>query len=308
MGSSDCETAVLIVGNGKLVASVAACLLLAGHRVIVCAAKPDGIKAGIGQHLTASGKSELVARVLVTEELPASGDFELAIVLNSEDLEEKRSMIEELEVRYASELIIAVTSESIQLSDLQSGSQAPERILIANWVEPAHTTFFLELVANDVTSQSAVEYVNQLAENRWGKDPYVIQGELGVRSRMMSALVREAFFLIQEGYATVEDVDRACRNDAGYYFPFAGNYRYMDLMGTYAYGMVMKDLNPELATQTELPEFFTQLMNEGKHGMERNSGFYEYKEGETESWNQLIQTFSYEIKEVIEKYPFNYKE
>lgn len=308
MESTDGGTAVLIVGNGKLVTSVATCLLLAGHQAIVCAVKPEEVKVGVEKHLIASGKRELVTRVSVTEQLPDSGDFEFSIVLGSEDLEEKQAIIKELEVRFSSDLVIAIASECIPLSSLQSGCQAPERILIANWVEPAHTTFFLELVVNDLTSQSAVEYVRQLAESCWRKDPYVIQGELGIRSRMMSALVREAFFLVQEGYATVEDIDRACRNDAGYYFPFAGNYRYMDLMGTYAYGMVMKDLNPELATQMELPAFFTQLLKEGKHGMEGNSGFYEYKEGETESWNQLIQTFSYEITEVIEKYPFNYKE
>lgn len=307
MESPDDKTAVLIVGSGKLVTSVAACLLLAGHRVIACTAKSEVLKEGVEVNLTDSGKTELVAELQVTKQLPDSGDFGLAVVLGSEDPEEKRSVIGQLESRYAADLVIAVSSESIPLSDLQSGSRAPERIMIANWVEPAHTTFFLELVVNTITSQSAIDYVSNLAKNHWRKDPYVIEGELGVRSRMMSALVREAFFLIQEGYATVEDVDRACRNDPGYYFPFAGNYRYMDLMGTYAYGMVMKDLNPELATQTKLPEFFTQLINEGKNGMESNSGFYDYKKDEVENWNKLIRTFSHEIKEVIEKYPFNYK-
>lgn len=304
MKNSFDETPLLVVGSGKVVASVTTCLILSGHRVLVVSSQQ--VEAEVAIYLADVGKLEFASQLEVTNELPASGDFKLAIVLTTENLEEKRGAIRELENLFP-DLIIAITSESIPLSDLQKGSLRSERIIVANWVEPAHTTFFLELVANDGTEEAVIEEISQLARDNWSKDPYVIRGELGVRSRMMSALVREAFFLIEEGYANVEDIDRACRNDAGYYFPFAGNYRYMDLMGTYAYGMVMKDLNPELATQTELPEFFAQLINNGKQGMESGSGFYDYKKGEVENWNEVIRIFSHEIKEVIEKYPFNYK-
>jgi 3-hydroxybutyryl-CoA dehydrogenase len=154
MGSTDRGTAVLLVGSGKLVASVAACLLIAGHRVTVGGAKPQEQKEAVESHLTGRGQLELVWDLQVTEELPESGNFGLALILGAEVVEEKRAAIRELELRYGPELIICVASESIPLSDLQAGCRGAERILIANWVEPAHTTFFLELVANEVTSVS----------------------------------------------------------------------------------------------------------------------------------------------------------
>jgi len=120
-------------------------------------------------------------------------------------------------------------------------------------------------------------------------------------------MVREAFYLVQNRYASIEDIDRACRNDAGYYLPFAGNFRYMDLMGTYAYGLVMKDLNKELSTESIIPEFFKKIMEEGGKGMENKNGFYQYNEEEVKKWNKLFNSFSYKIKRIIEKYPFNYK-
>ena len=121
-------------------------------------------------------------------------------------------------------------------------------------------------------------------------------------------MVREAFYLVENGYASVEDVDRACRNDAGYYLPFAGNCRYMDLMGTYAYGMVMKYLNPDLSKDRHLPDFFMNIINEGGLGLENGKGFYQYTKEEINLWRDIVSTFSYQIEKIINKYPFNYKE
>src|SRR5699024_7083286 len=109
--------------------------------------------------------------------------------------------------------------------------------------------FFLELVYNEVTDGDHVLWLNLQAKNYWKKDPYTIKDELGVRGKMIAAMVREAFYLVENGYASVEDVDRACRNDAGMYMPFAGNFRYMDLMGTDVYGVVMEKLNEELSVE-----------------------------------------------------------
>jgi 3-hydroxybutyryl-CoA dehydrogenase len=51
----------------------------------------------------------------------------------------------------------------------------------------------------------------------------------------------------------------------------------MDLMGTYAYGLVMKDLNRELSKDTKLPDFIDAIIREGGSGMENNNGFYKYE-------------------------------
>ena len=118
----------------------------------------------------------------------------------------------------------------------------------------------------------------------------------------MYAMMREGIHLVENGYATIEDIDRACRNDAGYYLPFAGNFRYMDLMGAYMYGVVMQDLNPELSKNKHIPEFCRKLFQSGAEGMRDGKGFYEYEEGEAEEWEKKFRKFSYEIKDVISKY------
>ncbi|MEO5646900.1 MAG: 3-hydroxyacyl-CoA dehydrogenase family protein [Chitinophagaceae bacterium] len=137
------------------------------------------------------------------------------------------------------------------------------------------------------------------------KDPYVVVN-FSIRAKLMTAMIREAGYLIQNGYATLEDIDRACRNDAGYYLPFAGNFRYMDLMGTSAYGMVMKDLNPELAKDIDIPVCFKEVIESAELGMQDKKGFYNYNEGDLEKWEAFFQKFSYEVQNIMHRYPFNY--
>ena len=273
---------VLLVGDHMLASGIATCLQQSG---LVFTAERD--------------ISELTWH-------QAGEPFALAILVTEEDLAVKKQQLRVLEDKLGGNTIIAINTETIGLDLLQENAAFPRRIIGLNWVEPADTTFFLEIITNQVTDEGIAGQISQTAEKWWNKDPYIIKGNAGVRMRLMGALIREAFYLVENGFATVEDIDRACRNDAGYYLPFAGNLRYTDLMGTYAYGMVMKDLNPELSNCTRIPDFFRQMLSERKSGMSSGAGFYAYAAGEMEKWQELHRKFSVQVRELIEKYPFNY--
>ena len=298
--------AVLLIGNGDLTASVALCLLNAGHQLCLYTKNEASFTQLFKMHVASQKKNNYQACNLkalqVTDTLPDHIDVRLVIALTEEDLDAKQALLMNLENKIAQDVPIAINSESISVDVLQTFSK--HQVIGLNWTEPAHTTFFLEIIS---TEQSAVLAGTLLsfAKTNWGKDPVVVQGS-GIRSRLISAMAREASFLIDNGYASVEDIDRACRNDAGYYLPFSGNCRYMDLMGTYAYGMVMKDLNPDLSKDQEIPEFFKKILAEGGRGIENKKGFYAYSSASVNNWRRTMEKFSYQIQDIIEKYPFNY--
>src|SRR5690625_5918507 len=87
----------------------------------------------------------------------------------------------------------------------------------------------------------------------------------------MYAMYREAMFLVENGYATVEDVDRSCRNNAGYFMTLAGVFRWMDLTGVKAYHTVMKDLLPTLNNDTDVPQLIDKIVKEGGNGISNRS-------------------------------------
>jgi 3-hydroxybutyryl-CoA dehydrogenase len=298
---------VLVQGNNRLTFSIALCLARAGESVLLHTPEPQMALSYLSVYPRAENEIGFSDRISIISTLEEACDASLAIIICPEILEVKLQAIKSLEAILSPLSIITVNSESIDLSCLQKGSLSPERIIGLNWVEPAHTTCFLEIITNQTTNRDLVEQLRQRAIDRWSKDPYIIEGETGIRTQLFSAMAREAFYLVSEGYASMEDIDRACRNDAGYYLPFAGNLRYMDLMGTYAYGMVMKDLNPELATSSGTPSFFNELIKRGENGMEDGKGFYQYGEDESKKWEALLRRFSEQVSELVSKYPFNYK-
>lgn len=301
---------ILVVGGGRLTAGIVTNLLQSEATVYFTSNNIQQDKQFINDNITDWKQNKdiqiTVDRLLYIQSASEAIDIDLAVCITEENLVSKQQWIRKLERLLPSETIIATNTESFLLDQLQQQTKHPERIVGLNWCDPAHTTAFLEIIANEMTSPAVVKRVEIAARDYWHKDPYTVYCGYSVRSRLMAALIREAFYLVEHGYASVEDIDRSCRNDAGYYLPFAGNCRYMDLMGSYAYGLVMKDLNRELSKQDQPPSFFIQLINAGKTGMESKAGFYNYAKDEEKGWDEQFRKFSFEIKDIMEKYPFNY--
>lgn len=299
---------VLLVGSGDLAAGIAMCLLNAGHQVNVSTGNVAAFEQLLKKHVVSqkinAAKDTALDNLNTCTELHRSDDCKLVIAITEEDEEIKRQLIKKLEGFITKDTIVAINTESIDLNTLQIGCIHPNRLIGLNWTEPAHTTFFLEIIASE-NNTGLIDEIFILAKSFWAKDPYIVKNT-GIRSRLVSAMAREASFLVDNGYASVDDIDRACRNDAGYYLPFSGNCRYMDLMGTSAYGMVMKDLNPDLSKDRDLPEFLKKILQDGGLGIENKKGFYSYSDEEVEKWKNTMEKFSYQIHSIIEKYPFNY--
>ncbi|CAL1520752.1 3-hydroxyacyl-CoA dehydrogenase NAD-binding domain-containing protein [Chitinophaga sp. MM2321] len=303
---------VLIVGEGKLVYSVVVCLLQSGYAVVLCTENKHKAAENIAIHYAdlTQHTAQVINRKLldITDVLDSELPYKMAIVITEEAVLKKKLLIEQLENKLPAHAVIAINTESIPLSTLQEGCHYPERIIGLNWSEPAHTTYFLEIIATGKNKMALVDQLADTAKTSWGKDPYIVSGGLGIRAKMIAAMTREAFFLVSNGYASIEDIDRACRNDPGYYLPFAGNFRYIDLMGgACSYGRVMKDLNPELSKDSTIPEFFIESIEKLKRPAEKNKGLYQYQESDSKKLAETFRRFSYQIQRIMEKYPFNYK-
>lgn len=310
--TADGYSEVLVCGQGRLAASIPACLAASGSRVTLCSDQPVEHQRNItthfqdlSQYLDITPAENIVVRSAMEDFITQS----LVIIVGFTDISDIRNLLERLESEVAPDRTIAIATDHIPLKSLQKDRLRPENILVVNWTEPAHTTFFLEIVYNERTSPEVVNRMEHTANHVWGKDPYKVKAELGVRGRMNAAMVREALFLIDQDYAKVDDIDRACRNDAGTYLPFAGNFQYMDLMGTFAYGVVMEQLNKELSNASNPPDFFrSRIETTSQNGIDSRSGFYEYTIEDMEKWESRMRSFSFEVRAVMEKYPFRYLE
>jgi 3-hydroxybutyryl-CoA dehydrogenase len=290
------EINIFLMGEGKNLSGIALCLGNSGHKVSL----PEN----------PTSNNLLLKEVKAQKNIGVDPNYsslphaDLVIIHCPENITLKRKLLNKISGRVRKTTLIGINTESYTLTELQAGFPNPERLIGLNWVYPAQQTLFLEVITNDNTKAEPVGELIQLAKSYWDKDPYLLSKGKGIRSRLLAAMARESFHLIDKGYAEPIDIDRACRNDPGYYLPFAGNFRYMDLMGTFIYGLVMKDLNPELSNQKTTSNLINDKIKAGKLGMDKGEGFYSYSESEMLNREEDFLIFSKKIKAIMDKYPF----
>lgn len=220
-------------------------------------------------------------------------------VFTKDDQEEKVDLLKSLKPFLKKGGVMSINLDSLNLEGFQQETQLT--LLGLNLNFPKQKSLFMEIISTEDNTEDQIQYLKEFGVQILEKDPYVVKNGISARAYMLAAMTREAFYLVDNGYASIESIDRACRNDAGYYMPFTGNYLYMDLMGTMAYALVMEDLNPELAKCAELPSWFVNKVEEGKKGMRANEGLYPYEKGDFEKWEEVFSDFSSEINALIQR-------
>ena len=303
-----------VIGLGLMGNSIMACLLAAGHPV-VGVTRSVAKRRNTRRHLQAllrQMKNEKLlsgdpARVLknlrIVEEYAELRDCQVVIETVLEDLQVKYEVFRKIEGVVSPETIIGSNTSAIPVTLLQKGASHPERFMGMHWGEPAHVLRFMEIICGEQTDMRYVERVQALAEG-WGKEPSIVRRDIRgfLTNRCMYALMREAFYLVESGYATIEDVDRSLRNDLGYWITLAGPFRFMDLTGVPAYLRVMKDLLPELSCSKEVPALIRNVVDKGGLGVANAQGFYDYTPQEARRWEKRFLRFSYDIRALARKY------
>ena len=303
-----------VVGLGLMGTSIATCLIAAGHRVVGIdkdAPRRHSLKRRVSvllrgmrrEKLLAKDPTALLKHLSTSNDVAALQDCGLIIESIFEDLDQKRAVLRQIEDSVVPDALIGSNTSSLPVTELQRGARHHGRILGIHWGEPAHILRFLEVICGDETDPRNAETVMRLA-NLWKKEPTLVRRDIRgfVTNRIMYAMLREAFYLVENGYATVEDVDRSVRNDMGYWITVAGPFRYMDLTGIPAYAAVMRGLLPDLCRSQETPKLMQEIVASGARGTSNGRGFYPYTSAEAKRWEKRFLDFSYEIRALALKY------
>jgi 3-hydroxybutyryl-CoA dehydrogenase len=304
-----------VVGLGLMGTSIATCLLAAGHQVAGVELDPGrrrGARRRVfslleemrGERLLESDPAQVINRLTISEGYAGLKNCEIIIESIIESVAAKKQVIRKVEEVVSPAALLGSNTSAIPVTHLQEGALHPERILGIHWAEPAHVTRFMEIICGKYTDPGFADRALALAR-RWGKEPSVLRRDVRgfLTNRIMYAMLREAFYLVESGYATIADIDRSLRNDLGYWITFAGPFRYMDLTGIPAYEEVMRDLLPDLCRDMKVPALISDLVKSGARGVSNAKGFYPYTLAQAKRWEKLFLRFSYEIRALAQKYP-----
>ncbi|ABQ66691.1 3-hydroxyacyl-CoA dehydrogenase, NAD-binding [Rhizorhabdus wittichii RW1] len=124
----------------------------------------------------------------------------------------KRALFAELDRLVPADVLVGSSTSSLPISDLQAGLSTAARFVLGHPFNPVHLIPLVEVGGGDATDPAAVDTALAFYA-ALGKEPVRLNREVfgHIGNRLTSAMFREAVRLVAEGYASVEDVDKAIR-------------------------------------------------------------------------------------------------
>jgi len=147
-----------------------------------------------------------------------------------EDLELKRELFTELDLRSPPDTILASSSSAFPPSRFAADLSGRNRCLVAHPGNPPYLLPIVELVPAGFTDPAVVERSAALLTMA-GMSPVEINHEpVGfVFNRLQGAVLREAYCLVRDGVIGVDDLDRVVRNGLGRRWAVIGPFETADL-------------------------------------------------------------------------------
>ncbi len=151
MECSRLDFPIMVAGDSAQACSLSACLIIAGETVIHYSSKKSVgnlVDEHIRYHNLICKTALSTTRYCITENLGECSDSRLVFIVTEENIEEKRILINKIDQVVSPATLICCNLESALLSDLQNNQLNQGRIIGVNWVEPVHTTCFMEIITN----------------------------------------------------------------------------------------------------------------------------------------------------------------
>jgi 3-hydroxybutyryl-CoA dehydrogenase len=280
---------VAVIGAGTMGHGIAQVAALAGYRVRLFDAVPsqvmaamarvrDGLDRGVERgRLLPERRDAALARLTAAPDLEkAVAGAGLVVEAVPERLELKRALFAELEGVVGAEALLASNTSSLSISAIASGTRRPERVVGVHFFNPVPVMRLVEVVRGRQTAPAAVEAAVEFAR-RLGKEPIVVADTPGfASSRLGVALGLEAMRMLEQGVASVQDIDRAM--ELGYNHPM-GPLKLTDLIGLDVRLGIAEYLHAQLgAEQFRPPEILRRMVAEGRLGRKSGRGFYDWSE------------------------------
>lgn len=149
-----------------------------------------------------------------------------------ERLETKRELVASIDAVIPDHAIIATSSSGILISSLQDAAKHPERIVLGHPFSPPHIIPLVEVLGGKLTSSDAIAKTIAFY-GKVGKKPIHIHREIKghITNRLQAALWQEALWLVEQGIASVADIDTAISYGPGLRWGLLGPFLNLEIAG-----------------------------------------------------------------------------
>lgn len=279
---------IAVIGAGTMGRGIAYVSALGGYRTILEDVREPALAQamewmkrafdeGVERGKVAAGDAKAaLGRVHTASRVEDAADADLVIEAAPEDTELKIELFGMFDKFTRAEAILASNTSSLSITEIAAVTQRPERCIGMHFFNPVPKMKLLELVRALETSEETLAECREVGR-RMGKEVVTVRESPGfITSRINAMIGNEAFYMLEAGIASPEDIDKAIK--LGLNHPM-GPFELGDLVGLDVRLSILEYLHRTLGEKFRPAPLLRQYVNAGRVGRKAGRGVYDYREG-----------------------------
>ncbi len=224
--------------------------------------------------MSAEDRDATLSRIRMTTRLDDLADADIVIEAVTENLEAKNEMFGSLDRTCGPQTIFASNTSSLTIAAMAAATSRPDRFVGLHFFNPVPVMKLVEVVRSIATSAATFETATAFARSL-GKEPVEARDTSGfIVNRLLVPYMLDAIRGLEQGLATIEDIDRSMTLGTGYPMgPFTlCDFVGIDTLHSIAEIMFDEYREPRFAP----PPLLRRMVTLGYHGRKTRRGFYDY--------------------------------
>jgi len=226
--------------------------------------------------MTEEQKKGILARIKGTTRMEDLKDVDFVIEAVFEDLELKKNIFKQLDELTRKGIILTTNTSSFSITEIAMSTKRPEKVVGMHFFNPAPLMKLVEVIRGYHTSDETTRTTMEIAK-KMGKEPVEVKKDTPgfIVNRLMTPHLIEAVKMLEEGVASMEDIDKAVK--LGLNYPM-GPFELMDLTGIEIASHVADYLYKELNKESKwcVPTLMKSMIRAGRLGKKTGGGWYKY--------------------------------